>query len=44
MLEQPSLTRPSEKRLVLKIPAANLTESLNEFSRRKVEIEHVYDF
>lgn len=44
MLEKPILTRPSEKRLVLKIPAANLTESLNEFSRQKVQVEHVYDF
>lgn len=44
MLEQPILTRPSEKRLVLQIPVANLTESLNEFSRQKVQVEHVYDF
>lgn len=44
MLEHPILTRPSERRLELKIPVANLTESLNEFSRQKVQVEHVYDF
>ncbi len=44
LLEQPSLTRPSEKRLVLQIPVANLTKSLNDFSRQKVQVEHVYDF
>lgn len=44
MLEQPILTRPSERWLELKIPVANLTESLNEFSRQKVQVEHVYDF
>ena len=44
MLEQPILTRPSEKRVVLKIPVARLSQSLNEFRERIYEIEHVYDF
>ncbi len=44
MLEQPILTRPGEKRLVLKIPVAQLSRSLNEFRRQNFQIEHVYDF
>lgn len=44
MLEQPILTRRSEKRLVLKIPVASLSESLNGLREQKFEIEHVYDF
>lgn len=44
MLEQPILTRPEQKRLVLKIPVSRLSQSLNAFRRENFRVEHVYDF
>jgi hypothetical protein len=45
LFEQPILTMPGRKRVVLAVPIARLSEVLREFdSQPELAVEHVYDF
>jgi hypothetical protein len=44
LFEQPIITRPTHKRIVLIVPVASLAGMLNRVSAQGFELEHVYDY
>jgi hypothetical protein len=44
LFEQPILTRPHTKRVVLKVPVGSLAPLLNRLAADGARLEHVYDF
>lgn len=44
LFSQPILTRPGQKRVVLVVPVARLSETLNRLAATHARLEHVYDF
>jgi hypothetical protein len=44
LFEQPVLTMPGRRRVALVVSVASLTNTLNDFAVRGVELEHIYDY
>ena len=43
-LEQPVMTRPEQKRVLLRVPVASLSERLRTLPASGVKVEHVFDY
>jgi len=44
LFEQPILTQPGMRRVVLTVPVVRLAEALRQWQRAGVKLEHVYDY
>ncbi|GAB4060685.1 hypothetical protein [Uliginosibacterium sediminicola] len=44
VFEQPVLSRPGEKRVVISVPIRDLAQNLRELDGMGIHIEHIYDF
>ena len=44
LVNQPILTKPSTKRMIMIVPVRSLSAALIEFDQMKFQVEHVYDY